>query len=91
MSTIGVDPGQIAGVGSSIERGAGNLDAVGLAVGRMAQVEEPLATARALDGLRQRWSRDLGRMREDVESLGRGAEAASTLYTQTDERAMDPR
>ncbi len=90
MSRVQVDPGEVSTVGFSIERGAGNLDAVAIAVGQMAQASEPRATAQALEGLTQRWSAGLGRMRDDVESLGRGAEAASTLYTQTDERAMGP-
>ncbi len=85
-----MEPGEVAEAGFSIERGAGNLDAVAIAVGRMAEAQEPRATAGALEGLAQRWSGGLGRLREDVESLGRGAEAASTLYTKTDERAMGP-
>jgi len=86
VSRVGVEPGEVARVGFSIERGAGHLDAVAVAVGRMGEAREPLATARALEGLAQRWSGGLGRLREDVESLGRGAEAASTLYTRTDGR-----
>lgn len=90
MSRVQVEPGQVSTVGFSIERGAGSLDSVAIAVGQMGEVSEPRATAGALEGLTQRWSAGLGRMRDDVEALGRGAEAASTLYTQTDERAMGP-
>ncbi len=56
-----------------------------------AGVGEPAETARALDSLALRWGAGIGRLRDDLELLGRGIQAASTLYTHTDESAMGPR
>ena len=85
---IAVDPGALAGVGASIEGKAPELDPAARAMSGLAEVGEPPKTARALEDLERRWGSGLGRLRDDIELLGRGAMAASTLYTHTDETAM---
>ena len=86
---IAVDTGEIAGIGASIAGKASALDPAARAIGGLAGVGEPAKTARALQDLELRWSPGLGRLRDDLELLGRGAMAASTLYTDTDESAME--
>lgn len=90
MGRIGVDARQVASVGSSLERKASGLDGATRALGAVAGVAEPAETARALESLGVRWGAGVGRLRDDVELLGRGAQAASTLYTHTDESVMGP-
>lgn len=90
MGHIAVVAGQVAEVGSSIEARASGLDAAARAVSGAAGVGEPAETARALESLASRWGAGVGRLRDDLELLGRGAQAASTLYTHTDEAAMGP-
>lgn len=88
MGSIRVDPGQIAEAGSSIEADAAQLDGAEQAIGSISSVAEPVETGRALEDLRSRWGSGVRLLRDDVEMLGRGTQAASTLYTRTDETAM---
>lgn len=90
MGTIDVDAGQVASVGSSIEGDASGLDPAVAAMAGVAGLAEPAETARALAQLQTQWSAGVRRLRDDLESLGRGTQAASTLYTHTDETAMGP-
>lgn len=89
MPPLAVDPEQLASVGASIEGTASNLDTAVSAMGGVAGVDEPPQTALALRSLTIRWSAGVGRLQHDVALLGRGVQAASTLYTHTDETAME--
>lgn len=90
MAQIRVVAEQVAEVGASIGAKASNLDSAVQAINGAAGVGEPAATARALESLALRWGGGIGRLQEDLELLGRGARAASTLYTHTDQAAMGP-
>lgn len=90
MGRIRVVAGEVAEVGFSIEAKASNLDPAVQALSGAAGLGEPVETARALESLALRWGAGVGRLRDDLEQLGRGAQAASTLYTHTDETAMGP-
>ncbi len=80
--------GEIASVGVSIESKASALDPAVRAMSGVAGVGEPAETSRALGSMQVRWSAGVGRLQDDLELLGRGVQAASTLYTHTDESAM---
>lgn len=87
---IAVVAGQVAEVGASIGAKASNLDPAVGAMRAAAGVSEPAETARALDSLGLLWGLGVSTLRDDLELLGRGTQAASTLYTHTDESAMGP-
>lgn len=88
MGLIRVTPEEIAAAGEQITMVANDVDAVRQAITRVAVVPEPKQTAGALHHLQTRFVGGLERMRGDIDALGRGAQASSTLYTHTDATAM---
>lgn len=90
MGTFSVVAAEVASTGSSIEADASGLTTAVNAMNGVSGVDEPAQTSRALASLQLRWSAGVGRLQDDLERFGQGTQAASTLYTQTDEAAMGP-
>jgi hypothetical protein len=92
MSRIEAPPSEMMGVGAEITAlapGITTLDCIGGSLS--SGVDEPPATAAALERLGTTWSRGAMRLEDELSALGRAVQAAAIAYQTTDQTSMQGR